>query len=131
MAPLPSVGRRTYLELCFAEACFETCLRRSAQRFFIASAIRLRPSGVSLRFRLLAVLVLAVVPLVLPLGRPRPARTGWEAPARSARSCCSFSIWASISLIIRVTSTGYLLKGGVKITNSHLVTYKNADHDKT
>src|ERR1700733_8219533 len=83
---------------------FEFCFLRSAHRFFIASAIRLRPSGLSLRlFRGDGVVEGA---FLLPLGRPRPA--GAAVPASSARGCCNFDIWAAISTIMRLTSTCYL-----------------------
>ncbi len=92
---------------------FAFCFRRSAQRFFIASAMRLRPSGLSLRLRVVAVFGVTVAPVALtadlrPLGRPGPFGADSVVPASSVRACCNFDICASISAIIRLTSTCYL-----------------------
>jgi len=95
-----------------------TCFLRSAQRFFIASAIRLRPSGLNLRLLFAATGAAAftvtfvaafVGRFLLPLGRPR--REGaliaalTPVSARSARACCNFDICESISAMMRLTST--------------------------
>src|SRR5665213_2081582 len=57
---------------------FAASLRRSAQRRLMASAMRLRPSGLSLRFAFAGLATLAAFAAVaglalflLPLGRPR------------------------------------------------------------
>src|SRR5579863_7936048 len=86
-----------------------TCLRRSAQRRFIASAIAFRPSGLSFRFVALAglfgatALATTVFALfLLPLGRPRPLFAGAAAaapPLNNALACTSFNISASICAI--------------------------------
>lgn len=92
----------TYLEASFLlEPLPEVAARRSAHRRFIASAIRLRPSGLRFLFRF-AVVVL----LTLPLGRPRRGATTPLAaiPVRALRACWSREISASISEIIRLTS---------------------------
>lgn len=80
----------------------EVAARRSAQRRFIASAIRLRPSGDKFRCRFVEVEAL----LVLPLGLPRRGATVPLAaiPVRALRACCRREISASISEIIRLTS---------------------------
>ncbi len=67
-----------------SDQLFADCLRRSAQRFFMASAIRFRPSGEMLRLDF-AVLFL------LPLGRPGPA-FAMGTPASKARACCNLDI---------------------------------------
>lgn len=55
----------------------------------MASAIRLRPSGLSLRLRD----VVDAAAFLLPFGRPRPTRVaGAVVPARSARACRNFEI---------------------------------------
>jgi hypothetical protein len=88
---------------------FEFCFLRSAQRFFMASAIRLRPSGLSLRLRVDVVAGATAAAFLLPLGRPGPLRLAVEGtPDSSARACCSFDIWSSISAMMRLTSTCYL-----------------------
>src|ERR1700760_2818285 len=67
--------------------------------------MRFRPSGLSLRLRG----VVAEEGFLLPFGRPGAARGAGDAvPARSARACCNCEIWASISAIMRLTSTCYL-----------------------
>src|ERR1700733_7477531 len=71
--------------------------------------MRLRPSGLSLRLRVGAAAGAAAAGFLLPFGRPRPLRAaGAVVPGSKARACCSFDIWASISAIIRLTSTCYL-----------------------
>ena len=72
-----------YLE---AAACF----LRSAQRRFIASAMRLRPSGLILR--LLGAVFAEVFAFLLPLGRPRPLPIFTAVPESRSRACCSFDI---------------------------------------
>jgi hypothetical protein len=62
----------------------------------MASAMRFRPSGLSLRFRgdLVAGVTEATAfaaAFLLPLGRPGPER-GEVVPASSARACCNFDI---------------------------------------
>src|ERR1035437_6786633 len=78
----------------------------SAQRPFMASEMRLRPSGLSLRL-----CSVAAFAFLLPLGRPGPLPAFAAIPESSSRACCSFEISASISAIIRVTSTCCLLGG--------------------
>ena len=102
---------------------FAACLRRSAQRRFIASAIALRPSGLSLRFVVFAAAFVAGaftaagaftstgLEFLLPFGRPRrPVFTGAaattaagagagaaaEPPVNTNLACCSFAISSSI-----------------------------------
>src|ERR1700733_3099174 len=104
---------------------FAFCFLRSAQRFFIASAMRLRPSGLSLRLRAGAAGVAATALFLVPFGRPRPLRAaGAVVPASKARACCNFDIWASISVIIRLTSTCYLQLESNR--SSHLVSVSAA-----
>ena len=57
---------------------------RSAHRFFMASAMRLRPSALILRLRGAA--LAAVLAFLLPLGRPRPL-TFTVVPESSSRAC--------------------------------------------
>jgi hypothetical protein len=83
------------------------CLRFSAQRRFIASAMAFLPSGVNLRFDLAGADVVAEVEaaFLLPLGRPRPGFvTGACVPERRARACCNFVISASICAITSVSA---------------------------
>jgi len=65
-----------------AEPALAAAFLRSAHRFFIASAIRLRPSGLS--FRLCGAADLA---FLLPLGRPGPLPAFAVVPASSSRAC--------------------------------------------
>jgi hypothetical protein len=66
----------------------------SAQRFFMASAIRFRPSGLSRRF--VAFLARdAAFAFLLPLGLPRPG-AATVVSLNNAFACCSFAISASI-----------------------------------
>ena len=90
---------------------FAATLRRSAQRSFIASAIALRPSGLSLRFVAFAgafgsaAFTTTGFEFLLPLGRPRrPLFTGAAATAAAAATgalppnialaCCNSKISA-------------------------------------
>jgi len=74
-------GSQDYL-LC---AVLLVVLRRSAQRRFMASWMRFRPSGLSFRF-------LPVPEFLLPLGLPGPFVPTLESPESSSRACCSFAI---------------------------------------
>ena len=85
------------------------CLRRSAQRRFMASAMALRPSGLSFRLLVLVAVFVAgagaaaETAFLLPLGRPRrPLLTTAAAPLSSVLACCSFAISASICAITSV-----------------------------
>ena len=64
-------------------AAFAANFLRSAHRRFMASAIRLRPSGLSLRLRGVA----AAFAFLLPLGRPGPLLAFTVVPASSSRAC--------------------------------------------
>ncbi len=92
-----------------ARAYFGLCLRRSAQRRFIASAIAFRPSGLNFRSDLPAVFVAVgaaeldpAVAFLLPFGRPLPFLTAAVAPLSKLLACCSFAISASICAITSV-----------------------------
>jgi hypothetical protein len=83
----------SFLLALFTEA------RRSAHRRFMASAIRLRPSGVRFLFRFAL--------FTLPLGRPRFGAAAGPlvvVPVNALRACCNRAICASISESIRLTS---------------------------
>jgi len=79
---LVSFVRPTYFE--FPED-LDAVLRRSAQRRFMASWMRLRPSGLNLRF-------LPGPAFLLPFGLPGPFDPMLESPESSSRACCSLSI---------------------------------------
>jgi hypothetical protein len=82
------------------------CFRRSAQRRFIASAIRFLPSGLSLRLRD-GVDTTAVFAFLLPFGRPGPLLVFVVAiPESNSLARWSLDISESISAIIRLTSIG-------------------------
>jgi len=74
-------------EICYfaAAAGFAASFLRSAQRFFMASAMRLRPSALILRLRGAA--LAAGLAFLLPLGRPRPLLTLTAVPESSSRAC--------------------------------------------
>ena len=99
-----SIGKLEDCGYFAAAAFFAVSFLFSAQRRFMASAIRLRPSGLSLRL-----CGVAAFAFLLPLGRPGPLPAFASIPESSSRACCSFEISASISAIIRVTSTCCLL----------------------
>ena len=92
---------RSYFDPC--------CFLRSAQRFRMASAMRLRPSGERRR------LVLPVLPVLVALaveveglcaaafGRPGPRFA--VSPVNNARACCRRDISESISCTSRLKST--------------------------
>lgn len=96
------------MPIYFAEAAFAGAFFRSAHRSFMASAMRLRPSGESLR----AAVFFAgsgVLAFLLPFGRPgRRGLDSASAPESRVRACCSLAIWASISAMILVTSKCHL-----------------------
>src|ERR1700712_5563101 len=94
---------------------FPDSLRRSAQRRFIASAMRLRPSGLSLRLVVVTALaafadLAAFAAFLLPLGRPRRpvfaaagdavAAVDVVRPLREALISSSFATSASISAMM-------------------------------
>lgn len=98
----PAPPHNSKLLSTYFDAC---CFLRSAHRFFIASAMRLRPSGESRRLRLPAFAAGAAVlcPVADALGRP--GLRLWGSPVNSSRACCSREISASISCTSRLKST--------------------------
>jgi hypothetical protein len=104
----PAAIGKTLSHAFESNSYFAASFRRSAQRRFIASAIALRPSGLSLRLVVFAAgfgsaaLSSAAFVFLLPFGRPRPLFAGAASaaamppPNNTAFAFCIFNISASM-----------------------------------